>query len=185
MIMKIIGICGSPRKGNNEILLKEALKSAEKTGAKIDLVYLREKKIEICDGCCECDTTKKCHFKDNMKEIINKIKKADGIIFATPTYFDDINGLMKNFLDRLNPLGVDRELKDKKFGIITVGATEPKSFERAIETIKIFGEIELMKFVDSCYGKAYKIDEITKDKEAIKKAQEIGKKIVDVCKMEG
>ena len=96
-MIKIIGICGSPRKGNNEILLNEALKSAEKAGAKTDLIYLREKKIEMCDGCCECDTTKKCHLKDNMNDIINKIKKSDGIIFATPTYFDDINGLMKNF----------------------------------------------------------------------------------------
>ena len=181
--MKIIGICGSPREGNNEILLKEALKNAEKGGAETEIILLRKKKIEICDGCCECDTTKKCHFKDDMNDIINKLRKADGIIFATPTYFDDVNGLMKNFLDRLNPVGVDRELKDKKFGIITVGATEPKSFERAIETIKIFGEIELMKFVDSIYGKSYKI-EINKDKEAIKRSQELGKKIINNCKME-
>jgi len=183
-MVKIIGICGSPRKGNCEILLKEALRNAEKEGAKTEIVFLREKKIEMCDGCCECDTAKKCHFNDDMNDIIDKMKKADGIIFATPTYFDDVNGLMKNFLDRLNPVGVDRELKYKKLGIITVGATEPKSFERAIETIKIFGEIELMKFVDSSYGKAYKISEIVNDKEAIRKAQELGKKIVNVCKME-
>ena len=181
-MVSIIGICGSPRKGNNEFLLKEALKAAEKEGAKTELILLREKKVEMCDGCCECDTTKKCHFKDDMNDIISKLKKSDGIILATPTYFDNVNGLMKNFLDRLNPLGVDRELKDKKFSVITVGATEPKSFERAIETIKIFGEIELMKFIDNAYGKAYKSDELKNNKEMIKKVQYLGKKMFNVCK---
>lgn len=183
-MIKIIGICGSPRKGNNEMLLEEALKNAKTEGAKTELITLREKKIEMCDGCCECDKTGKCHFKDDMNNIINEMKKSDGIIFAAPTYFDDINGLMKNFLDRLNPVGVKRELKNKKFGIITVGATEPKSFERAIETIKIFGEIELMKFVGSSYGKAYKNNEIVSNKEAIIKSKELGRKLVNVCKME-
>jgi multimeric flavodoxin WrbA len=183
-MIKIIGICGSPRKGNNEILLEEALKIAEREGTKTDLIILRERKIEMCDGCLECDKTGKCHFKDDMNNIIIKMKKSDGIIFAAPTYFDDVNGLMKNFLDRLNPIGVKRELKGKKFGIITVGATEPKSFERAIETVKIFGEIELMEFIGSSYGKAYKNDEIVNDKEAIVKAKELGRKLVNVCKME-
>ncbi len=184
-MVKIIGICGSPRKGgNSEILLKEALKGAEEVGAETEIIFLREKKIEMCDGCCECDTTKKCHLQDDMEEIIKKLIDTDCVIFSVPTYFDNVNGLTKNFLDRLNPVGVDRELKNKYVGIIAVGATKEKSFKKAIEAIKIFSEIELMKFVDSSWGKAYKIGEIANDKEAITNANELGKKIVNVYKME-
>ena len=44
--MKIVGICGSPRRGGNtEILLKEALRGASEGGAEVEEVFLRDKTI--------------------------------------------------------------------------------------------------------------------------------------------
>jgi multimeric flavodoxin WrbA len=179
--MKIIGICGSRRKGgNSEILLKTALSKSKEKGVEVEFIALYDKSIKFCDGCCECDTTKKCHIQDDMDNIIKKLKEADGIIFATPTYFDDVNGSMKNFLDRLNPVGVDRELKNKKVGIIAVGGTEPKSFKRAIKTIEIFSKIELMKVVASMWAKAYKREEVRRNSKVMKEAENLGSKIAKV-----
>jgi len=46
---KILGISGSPRKGNTEILLDEALKSAERlAGITTEKIYLRKMNINYC-----------------------------------------------------------------------------------------------------------------------------------------
>ena len=45
--MKILGICGSPRKrGNTEVLLKEALRGAEEAGAKVEVLFF-SKSVEV------------------------------------------------------------------------------------------------------------------------------------------
>ena len=50
--MKILGIAGSKRKkGNTSILLKEALKAAQKEGAETELIFLGDYTIKDCLGC--------------------------------------------------------------------------------------------------------------------------------------
>ena len=47
--MKIIGVCGSPRRGGNtEYLLRLALEEAEEGGAETELILLCDKEIEPC-----------------------------------------------------------------------------------------------------------------------------------------
>ena len=75
--MKILGICGSPRKGNTEFLLRETIKVAKEKGAEVELIFLREKRIEFCDGCLRCDETGKCHLRDDMQEIYKKLEESD------------------------------------------------------------------------------------------------------------
>ena len=91
--MKIVGICGSPRKGNSELLLREALQAAERAGAETELILLREKKIEHCDGCLECDETGECRIKDDMQEIYPKLIDANAIMIATPNYYENVPGI--------------------------------------------------------------------------------------------
>jgi multimeric flavodoxin WrbA len=174
--MKVVGICGSQRKGGNcEILLKAALARARSGGAKTEFIGLYDKDIEFCDGCCKCDTTSVCEIDDDIKGIIRKIMAADAIIFATPTYFDDVSGSMKNFLDRLNPAGIGRKMKDKKVCIIAVGASDPMLSQRAIGTIKLFCDTQLMNAVGTMWAKAYKPGEVGEDK--IKEAEGLGEKL--------
>jgi multimeric flavodoxin WrbA len=86
--MKILGICGSPRKGNTEFLLRKALKAAREKGAETELILLREKRVEHCDGCSKCEKTGECHIRDDMQEIYNKLEDADAIVLASPNYYE-------------------------------------------------------------------------------------------------
>lgn len=87
-MIRIIGIVGSPRiGGNTEIIVNEALKTAEKEGCKTELVRLADKNIKPCDACLSCRQTGECRIKDDFKEIFNKMVEADGIILASPVYF--------------------------------------------------------------------------------------------------
>ena len=86
--MKVIGIVGSARpKGNTEILTRIALEEIQKQGFETELISLAGKKIEPCNGCRSCSKTGKCQFNDDFDSIFTKMKKADGIILATPVYY--------------------------------------------------------------------------------------------------
>lgn len=112
--MKILAINGSPRgkQGNTERIVENFMLGAKQAGAEIETVYLNEKEIHHCTGCFGCWTTTpgKCVLKDDMAELLEKVKKADVRVFATPLYYCTVTGMMKDFMDRLLPL-VNSEMK--------------------------------------------------------------------------
>lgn len=106
--MKITIFNGSHRgkKGNTHIMVKEFSKGAEQAGAEVENVFLVKKKIHPCRGCLTCwvKTPGKCVIKDDMAELIQKFNESDIVVFATPVYFDNVTGIMKDFMDRLVPV---------------------------------------------------------------------------------
>ena len=99
--MKIVTICGSPRKGNTY----SALKSIEENYPDIDFKILRlnEMNFEQCRGCYTCVLRgeEKCPIQDDRDMIIKELEDADGAVFASPVYCIHIAASMKNFIDRL------------------------------------------------------------------------------------
>lgn len=88
LIMKAVGIVGSPRKnGNTEFLVKEALDILANEGIEVELISLRGKEIKPCDACYACEKQKKCIVKDDFDEIYNKMAAADAIIVGSPVYY--------------------------------------------------------------------------------------------------
>jgi multimeric flavodoxin WrbA len=180
--MKIIGICGSPRKGNTEILLKGALKAAKEKGAETELILLREKKIELCDGCQICETTGKCHILDDMQEIYSILLKADGIIFGSPVFWNNVTPHMKNFIDRMNPIGY--KIAGKPIGIILVGSLKGRekgeSHNIVIKWFKGLNELYKTKLVGVVDVSATLAGEIQKNKKALAKARKLGEKFLKI-----
>jgi multimeric flavodoxin WrbA len=52
------------------------------------------------------------------------LKKADGIILGTPTYWFNMSGLMKNFIDRLTVTEKNWMLEDKVAGFVVTGSKD-------------------------------------------------------------
>jgi multimeric flavodoxin WrbA/putative sterol carrier protein len=106
--MKIIAFNGSPRgaRGNTEVILQAFLDGARDAGEDAEVIYLKDKTINHCIGCFTCwiKTPGVCVHKDDMPELLDKIKDADIIIGALPLYIYTVPGLFKDFLDRLIPL---------------------------------------------------------------------------------
>ncbi len=106
--MKILAVQGSPRPkaSNTEILLQEFLKGAQSQGAETETVYLKEKEIHSCVGCYTCwtKTPGVCVFKDDMPELLEKVKGCDILVYATPLYNFNVTALVKAFQERLLPL---------------------------------------------------------------------------------
>lgn len=145
----ISAICGSPRKGNTEQMIKVILNSAKSNGAKTELILLREKKIEHCRGCSKCqETPYKCVIPDDMEEINHKLKESDILIFGSPTYFDNVSGLFKDFIDRTHPLYPQRALKNKKALVCCIGGGSIKTVGKAAEAIQNFCKIYKMEVME-------------------------------------
>lgn len=136
----IIGICGSPRNGATEYVLKEALNMLETKGFKTKFFTVRDKKIGFCIHCDHCLTHKECIIKDDMNTVYSLLKEAKGIIFATPVYNGGISAQTKAIMDRCRALlAADINALKYKIGTaITVGGDRIGGQEPAIQQIHTF-----------------------------------------------
>ena len=105
LVMKILGIGGSPRSGGNtDCLLKEILRGAEDAGAETEIIFLRDYEIAPCNGCEKCRKDLTCtRFNDDMNIIYPMIEEADILVTGSPVYNYNITSRMKSFIDRLYP----------------------------------------------------------------------------------
>jgi multimeric flavodoxin WrbA len=177
--MNIIAICGSPRKGNTEFILRRFLTKAEELGHKTELVLLREKRIERCGGCLVCDESGDCHVMDDMGAIINRIQANDLIIFGSPNYFNNVTGLMKDFFDRLNPLYKNQKLSGKKMISVCVGGSSNETYPAKLSAI--MGSVaELLKldYIGDFYLVARDPQDVENNPENIRKIDDFAKSIL-------
>ena len=146
MSKKVLLITTSLRGGSNsDILAKECERGAMQAGHDVELISLKEKKIQFCIGCLACQSKDGCVLKDDIAEIMVKVKEAEVLIFATPIYYYEMCGQMKTLLDRLNPL-YGSDYKFREIYMIATAADDGKHvFEKAYNG--------LQGWVD-CFGKA-------------------------------
>jgi len=176
----VLIISTSIRNGSNsEILAKKFLEGAS-IANNVEFLSLKNKKINYCLGCLACQKTSKCVINDDMSEIIEKIKSADVLVFATPIYFYEMCGQMKTLLDRLNPLYPSQDRKFKDVYLLATCADEEKNaLDGAIKGLKgwivCFDGVNLK---DVIYGTGINNpNEIKKMNDLLIQAFEMGKSI--------
>ena len=104
---KIYALNGSPRNnGNTADILRHALAGAESAGAEVELINLGKLNFSGCRSCFTCklkdgESYGKCALKDDLSDILDKLRYADGIIMGSPVYFSAETGLFRNCLERL------------------------------------------------------------------------------------
>ena len=145
--MKILGISGSPRKGNSEWMLRRLLEMLSRAGHSADLVLLREMSIKQCRGCLACESggagrSGKCKIHDDVKDILPRMLEADIIVMGTPVYFDMLSGRLKNFMDRT--CAIWPKLAGKKMAGIAVAEED---IGKAIDNLKTYAGICSMDWI--------------------------------------
>ena len=136
--MKNVLIISTSLRGgsNSELLAKECAKGAEEAGNRVELLSLKGKKIQYCIGCLACLKTGKCVQKDDAPEIMEKLRRADVLVFATPIYYYEMSGQMKTLLDRANSLYA-ADYAFREIYLLTSAADEPDSVpERALHGLE-------------------------------------------------
>lgn len=102
--MMILAIHGSPRtiRSSTRKLAGFVLEGARETGAETEMIDLADCRIMPCTACDACTLNGVCVNDDDVAGIIARMKEADGIVFASPVYIDNVTGQMKTFFDRLS-----------------------------------------------------------------------------------
>ncbi len=128
--MKVLAINGSPRgkAGCTHQMLMPLLEGMKQAGAETEVIYLSECNIKHCIGCFSCwtKTPGVCIHKDDMVQLLEKIKNADFIVYGNPLYFYTMTGMMKDCFDRHLPLALPFMEEDKAHGSRT---THPSRYD--------------------------------------------------------
>ena len=181
--MKILAISCSPRRnGNTAAILEEALSGARDEKADAELFSVSGKTIQPCDGCRSCATTAKCHIKDDMQGLYDKMIDADGIIFGTHIYYWGMTGQAKTVMDRtiaLNQPG--RNLTNKVAGVVVVcgslGLVDAlKDYSYFFVQRRMLPANQLAAYVSSP-------DELKNMPQCMSAARRLGRQIVALAKM--
>jgi len=181
--MKVVGICGSPRKGNTEWMLRKLLEGAAKAGAETDLILLRAKDIKGCDGCLSCEAGVKqrkgiCRIQDDMQQIYPKLVEADGLAFGTPVYFEMLSGLLKNFMDRTCPIWPKLELKP----IVGIAVAE-EGVGKTVENLRTYSSVCGMRWIGHVTALAKTPEQVSKDRDVEKQLEQLAGKLIRVLQV--
>lgn len=91
------------------------------------LISLSNKEMKFCLGCdsCKNNLKKHCVLNDYItNSVYQKLLNTDTIVIASPMYMSNINGILKNLIDRMNPFYHHHELFDgKKVYLVLTGQT--------------------------------------------------------------
>jgi len=103
----ILVISGSHRKKGTGIDLLNTFKTNFNTSEyTFETIHLSNYNIEFCKGCTVCFKVGEaaCPCKDDVQLIVDKMQKADGLVFISPIYGMNVSGQLKTFMDRITYL---------------------------------------------------------------------------------
>jgi len=125
--MNVLVISGSRNpQGQTARATDALLQGVRAEGAQGETVLLPLMRIERCrqcedDGWGICRSEGRCVIEDDFAGIIDKIKAADAVVFATPVYFSDLSESLRALLDRLRRTCVNEAGRDGIEGKPAVG----------------------------------------------------------------
>ena len=176
--MKVLAICGSPRRGNTEWMLRKLLAEVAKAGGNTELILLRELNIRGCDGCLACEgggqeRKGECRIKDDMQQMYSKLLEADCLVLGTPVYFEMLSGQLKMFLDRTCPVWPRMEGKH-----IAGVAVAEEGIGKAVQNLRTYADVCNMQWVGSVTALAKTPRQVSKTPGIQRKIKSLADKII-------
>lgn len=97
----VVAVVGSPRAhGNTSLLVDAALDELAARGARVRKLLLGEYAIGPCQGHEGCGGFRVCPQRDDAADVLDAVYTADGLILASPVYYENVTAHMKAFIDR-------------------------------------------------------------------------------------
>ncbi len=177
---KVVAVIGSPRRrGNTATLVDAALEELERGGCECTRIVLADKRIEFCSGHVFCGE-RACPHDDDMAGILEQVYAADGLILATPIYYENVSGQMKTFMDRNATRYYHEEwLAPKVVGLIAVaGESGAEDTLAAMRRFVALSNPEELPVV-ALGGLADKPGDAAQDAELMAKARALGRSMAE------
>ena len=198
---KIVGICGSPRKGASQYVLEQIMAAvAEAAGIETETILLKGRKINFCIHCDKCirEESDRCTLHDDdMTPLYDTFYNADGYIIASPVYDMSITAQLAAFFNRFRASYTI--LKDnpsyfmrKVGGALAVGGTRNGGQEATIQVIHNFFNTMGMTIVNgsmagyagaSLWSRDRKAEGVKEDTFGLQNAVDLGKKVAGMVSL--
>lgn len=103
-MVKAVCILGSPKaKGSTATIVLQMTRALETHHIQTSIYQLSNLNIGYCCGCKSCNLTGKCIQTDDVQKIVEAVFSSQLVIVASPSYWGDVTGQMKVFIDRCTP----------------------------------------------------------------------------------
>lgn len=182
---EVVIVIGSPRqKGNSAALALKAAEGVRRAGGEPQVYRLADMDIRPCRACDTCQRKKNwsCVINDDMRLLYPALRKARGLVIASPVYWFTVTAQTKMFMDRLYAFSGPRGhgLKGKKVGVLLVyGDADPFS-SGGVNALRMFQDA--FRYIGAVvagmvYGSANAPGEIAENKALMREAVELGRKV--------
>lgn len=148
--MNILVINCSPVRDGATAEIVRLVKEFTEEGNTVRAVCIDDYEIHLCKGCRACHKTAACFQSDDVNKLMELYDWADRIVSVSPSYWADIPGQFKVFIDRCTPWCNTHEphatLRPGKKGYAIALRTGPgmPECERIIGSIEHFyGHLEI------------------------------------------
>ena len=184
--MKATCISGSQRpNGNTASVLNEIFRALQERDIEITYHCLGEKTINYCTGCKSCYTNEKCVINDDVPGIIDDLLHSGLVIMASPSYWGDVTGQMKVFIDRCAPCcaaDLTRQFKNaeiKGMAVAVRAGQNKKENENLIHTFEHFlGHLNIPLISYLTVEGIDMPDDLKNKPEILKTAYDFGKSVI-------
>lgn len=140
--MNVLILNGSHRQNGNCKNFCETASIMLSKKHNVSIYNLIEANIQPCNGCLGCEDGLECPLHDDYSNsIMESIKKAELIVYATPTYFNMPSAAMINLIDRSNNLCEYLSETPKKVLVYISGQTDEESMTDTYNCLKTYFEI--------------------------------------------
>jgi multimeric flavodoxin WrbA len=126
-ITKVVILMGSRNPdGHTGRAAKALMEGLAERGVQAEQIWLLEHNLERCmqrgiDGFGGCLAEGHCLIQDDFGAIVERIRAAELVVFATPVYWGDLSEITRAFLDRLRRTCLHEEGKRGIQGKMAVG----------------------------------------------------------------
>jgi multimeric flavodoxin WrbA len=185
--LNVVAFNSSPRKsaGNTSRMVQRLFAKLEAEGIGTQEVCIGGTLLRGCIGCRKCrdDKLGQCVFSDDpLNGWIDLVKKADGIVLASPTYFASINTEMKAFIDRVGFSA--QSFLHRKVGAPVVVARRGGAIQTYNTLMAFFGIARMIVPMSSYWNMGYGLmpGDVLNDGEALTTMDNLGENMAWVMK---
>ena len=101
--MNALVLNGSPVRGGATAWITEEIVLQLQARYSVRSACIDDYRIGFCRGCRACERTPRCVQHDGMDELMAQLTWADVLVIVSPSYWADIPGQLKAFIDRCTP----------------------------------------------------------------------------------
>ncbi|MCL1875915.1 MAG: flavodoxin family protein [Synergistaceae bacterium] len=134
----IVILSGSPRKNaTTDRLVAAFVEGAESQGHAVSCFRVADMKIGGCKACRHCfEEQGVCVQQDDMSSILQELRKADVLVFASPIYYFSVSAQLKLAIDRTYAL-LKEGMPIKRAALLATCGDEAEAAAGAVSTFRL------------------------------------------------